>query len=95
MLLAPDSDYESEIDAEEASVHNSGTAANENGVVEEMDDPVTECRLPDSALLEPPSPPEDPSPFNGAGFNWSQLQGTPRRSSVAEKKARIELVRGG
>jgi hypothetical protein len=86
LLLVPDSCHGSEIDGEEASVHNSGTTPNENGVVEE---------IYDSAVPESPSPTGNLSPFNEAGIsriNWSTFQDTPRRSSAAERKARIELA---
>jgi hypothetical protein len=96
LLLVPDSSYESEINAEEASAHDSGTAANENGVAEETYDHVAECPLSESVVPEPSSPTENLSPFNETGMprsDWSRRHGAPRRSSVAEKKARIELLR--
>jgi hypothetical protein len=64
-------------------------------VVEEIDDLVAERHLSNSAVPESPSSPtENLSPFNRAGiskFDPSLLQGTRRRSSVVEKKVKIEL----
>ena len=60
---------------------------------DERYDVVAESRLSDPVTPESSSPTENLSPFNGAGkprLDWSRRDVTPKRSSVTEKKPRME-----
>lgn len=77
-----------------APVHNGKTTTDESGRVEDRYDVVAESHLSNPVTPEPSSPMESLSPFNGAGkprLDWSRRDVTPKRSSVTEKKSRIEV----